>query len=161
MDFKVGDIVEGKVTGIKNYGAFVDIGEGKSGMVFISEIAHTYVEDINEHLQLGQSVKAMITAVSEDGKISLSIKRTLEAPKRSQHKDKSEHSRSEGAQRERRQFTPPPKPDGSYTWMPKKQEAGSLDDMINRFKQTSDDKFSDLKRRNPEVRRSKRGTSLK
>ncbi len=150
MELKVGQIVEGKITGIKNYGAFVDIGEGKSGMVFISEIAHTYVNDINEFLKLGDTVKAMITAIAEDGKISLSIKKTIEPEKPQNTK------RGEG-RRERKPFEPPPKPDGSYTWMPKRDEGGSLDDMINRFKQTSDEKFSDLKRRNPEARRSKRG----
>ncbi len=159
MEFKVGDIVEGKVTGIKNYGAFVDLGEGKSGMVFISEIAHTYVNDINEYLQMGQSVKAMITGIAEDGKISLSIKRTIEPPERGQRR--GDRQRADGAPRERRPYTPPPKPDGSYTWTPKKPEASTLDEMINHFKQTSDDKFSDLKRRNPEARRSKRGAGVK
>lgn len=158
MQLKVGEIVEGKVTGIKNYGAFVDIGEGKSGMVFISEIAHTYVNDINEHLKLGDTVKAMIINIAEDGKISLSIKKTIEpAPESDRRRGRSD---SEG-RRERRPYQPPPKPDGSYTWMPHKEEGGTLDEMINRFKQTSDEKFSDLKRRNPEARRSKRGAGVK
>lgn len=158
MQFKVGDIVEGKVTGIKNYGAFVDLGEGKSGMVFISEIAHSYVNDINDFLKLGQEVKVMITGIGEDGKISLSIKRTVDPPKNAARQSRP---RGDGAPRERKPYQPPQKPDGSYTWMPKKQEAATLDEMINRFKQTSDDKFSDLKRRNPEARRSKRGASVK
>ncbi len=158
MQFKVGDIVDGKVTGIKNYGAFVELPDGKSGMVFISEIAHTYVNDINEFLHLGDEVKVMITGIAEDGKISLSIKKTTPPPERTAKRDTKPR---EGAPRERKPYNPPPKPDGSYTWMPKKQEASSLDAMINRFKQTSDEKFSDLKRRNPEVRRSKRGASPK
>lgn len=159
MQFNVGDIVEGKVTGIKNYGAFVELPEGKSGMVFISEVAHTYVNDINDFLKLGDTVKVMITAIADDGKISLSIKRTTEPPEKPN--GRGARAKGENAPRERKAFTPPPKPDGSYTWMPKKQEAASLDEMINRFKQTSDEKFSDLKRRNPEVRRSKRGASVK
>lgn len=158
MELKVGEIVEGKITGIKNYGAFVDIGEGKSGMVFISEIAHTYVNDINDHLKLGDTVKAMITNIAEDGKISLSIKKTIE-PENNGEKRQGRGS-GEG-RRERKPYQPPPKPDGSYTWMPRKEEGGTLDDMINRFKQTSDEKFSDLKRRNPEARRSKRGAGVK
>lgn len=158
MQLNVGDIVEGKVTGIKNYGAFVELAEGKSGMVFISEVAHTYVNDINDFLKLGDEVKVMVTAIAEDGKISLSIKRTTEPPEKSASKGRA---KGDGASRERKPYNPHPKPDGSYTWMPKKQEAASLDEMINRFKQTSDEKFSDLKRRNPEVRRSKRGASVK
>ena len=153
MEFKVGDLVEGKVTGIKNYGAFVDIGNGKSGMVFISEVANTYVNDINDFLKMGDTVKAVIISITEDGKIGLSIKRTLEPQK------KENGNRSGGSFRRERK--PAPKPDGSYVWMPHKEEATSLDDMINRFKASSDEKFSDLKRRNPEVRRTKRGTGVK
>ena len=154
MQLNIGDIVEGKVTGIKNYGAFVELPDGSSGMVFISEIAHTYVNDINDHLHLGDTVKVMMTGVNDEGKISLSIKKATPPPERPARREGRPH---DGAPRERKSYTPPPKPDGSYTWMPKKQESGSLDDMINRFKQTSDEKFSDLKRRNPEARRSKRG----
>lgn len=47
MQIEVGEIYEGKVTGITKFGAFVDIGEGKSGMVHISEVASSYVKDIN------------------------------------------------------------------------------------------------------------------
>ncbi len=152
MELKVGDLVEGKVTGIKNYGAFVDIGEGKSGMVFISEIANTYVSDINDFLKMGDAVKAMIISIGDDGKIGLSIKRTLE-PQR--------NGGNRGTGAPRRERKPAPKPDGSYVWMPHKEESASLDDMINRFKATSDEKFSDLKRRNPEARRTKRGAGVK
>lgn len=159
MQFKVGDIVEGKVTGIKNYGAFVELCEGVSGMVFISEISHTYVNDINEHLKLGDVVKVAVISIADDGKISLSIKRTIEPPERKEGRQ-GRSGNGEG-RRERKPYQPPPKPDGSYTWMPKKAEPASLDEMINRFKQTSDEKFSDLKRRNPESRRSKRGAGVK
>ncbi len=77
MAFEVGQIVEGKVTGIVGYGAFVDIGDGVSGMVHISEIASTYVNDIRDHLEIGQQVKVLVLDVHEDGKIALSIKRAL------------------------------------------------------------------------------------
>lgn len=77
MEFGVGNILEGKVTGITKFGAFVSLGENKSGLVHISEIANTYVNDIHEHLQEGQSVKVKILAVDENGRINLSIKRAL------------------------------------------------------------------------------------
>ncbi|MBE6732498.1 MAG: S1 RNA-binding domain-containing protein [Ruminococcaceae bacterium] len=147
MQLKVGDIVEGKITGITNFGLFVDIGEGKSGMVHISEVARTYVNDIREHFKENDQVKAKVLTVSEEGKISLSIKRALEA----EQKDEGPH-----VKRERKPYQPP-KPDNSFTWMPKKQEPASFEEMMNRFKQTSDEKFSDLKRKNPEARRTKRG----
>lgn len=77
MEFGVGNILEGKVTGITKFGAFVSLGENKSGLVHISEIANTYVNDIHEHLQEGQSVKVKILAIDENGRINLSIKRAL------------------------------------------------------------------------------------
>ena len=140
MELTVGQIVEGKITGITNFGVFADIGEGKSGMVHISEVARTYVNDIKEF------VKMKALNIGEDGKISLSIKRALEPEKPAERKER----------RERRGFQQP-KIDGSYTWTPKKMEPQSFEEMMNRFKQTSDEKFSDLKRKNPEARRTKRG----
>ena len=80
MQFSVGDVVEGKITGITSFGVFVDLGEGKTGMVHISEIARTYVSDIKEHVKEGDVVKAKVMTVSEEGKISLSIKRAMDPP---------------------------------------------------------------------------------
>ncbi len=145
MELSVGQIVEGKITGITNFGVFLDIGEGKSGLVHISEVARSYVSDINEFVKVGDVVKAKVLTIGEDGKIALSIKKALEP-------EKSEERR----ERRERRNTPPPKPDGSYTWMPKKQEPASFEEMMSRFKQTSDEKFSDLKRKNPDAKRSKR-----
>ena len=77
MEYSVGDIVEGRVTGITNFGAFVSIGEGKQGLVHISEVANTFVRDIHEHLTVGQTVKVKLLSVDENGRISLSIKKAL------------------------------------------------------------------------------------
>ncbi len=143
MQVVVGDIVEGKVTGITNFGVFVDIGEGKSGMVHISEVAQTYVSQISDFVKQGDTVKAKVLSVSEDGKISLSMKKA-EEPK----------------PREKRQPRPKAdnKPDMSYVWTAKKSESASFEDMLSKFKQTSDEKFSDLKRKNFETRRPRRGS---
>ena len=146
MQLTIGQIVEGKITGISNFGVFVDLGEGKTGMVHISEVARTYVNDIKEFVKIGDEVKMKVLNVGEDGKISLSIKRALEPEKTSEPRERRE-----------RRNSPPPKIDGSYTWIPKKAEPQSFEEMMNRFKQTSDEKFSDLKRKNPEARRTKRG----
>ena len=145
MQLTIGQIVEGKITGITNFGVFVDLGEGKSGLVHISEVARSYVNDINEFVKVGDVVKMKVLTVGDDGKISLSIKKALEPEKRTENRERSERR------------TAPPKPDGSYTWMPKKNEPASFEEMMSRFKQTSDEKFSDLKRKNPEAKRSKRG----
>ena len=78
MALELGSIVEGKVTGITKFGAFVALPEGKSGLVHISEIANSFVSDVHEHVQMGQAVKVRVLSISEDGKINLSIKRALE-----------------------------------------------------------------------------------
>ncbi len=91
MALEVGTIVEGKVTGITKFGAFVGLPEGKSGLVHISEIANSFVSDVHEHVQMGQAVKVRVLSISDEGKINLSIKRALEegpapAPRESQRR---------------------------------------------------------------------------
>jgi general stress protein 13 len=79
---EVGSVLEGKVTGIQPYGAFVALDEEKQGLVHISEVAHGFVKDINEYLSVGKEVQVKVLSVDEEkGKVSLSIRATQEAPK--------------------------------------------------------------------------------
>jgi S1 RNA binding domain protein len=80
MGLEIGSIVEGRVTGITKFGAFVALPGGKSGLVHISEVANSFVSDVHDHVQMGQTVKVRILSVSDEGKINLSIKRAEEAP---------------------------------------------------------------------------------
>ncbi len=130
VQFEVGMILEGKVTGITNFGAFVTLPENKTGMVHISEISSGFVKDIKDHLTLGQSVKVKIIAIDPAGKLALSIKQTIEVK-------------------------PKPAPKAAVTNAPpaefrpysKSVESGdSFEDMMSRFKKLSDDKLSDFKR---------------
>ena len=143
MQLDVGAIFSGKVTGITKFGVFVDIGEGKTGMVHISEVAQTYVENINDFVKNGDEVKVKVLSISEEGKISLSIKKAQEPPRRPGPRP------------------PAPVPDRptAREWTPKRNENMSFEDMMSKFKQSSDDKFSDLNRKTGgEIRRSsKRG----
>ena len=82
MALEVGSIVEGRVTGITKFGAFVALEEGKSGLVHISEIANSFVSDVNEFVQMGQTVRVRVLSISDEGKINLSIKRAVEEPQR-------------------------------------------------------------------------------
>lgn len=77
---EVGTVLEGKVTGITKFGAFVALPGGKSGLVHISQVANAYVNDIHEFLTDGQTVKVKVLGVSPEGKISLSIKLAEERP---------------------------------------------------------------------------------
>ncbi len=153
MQLTVGEIVEGKITSVKDYGVFVDLGDGKSGMVHISEIAQTYVSQIRDFVKEGDQVKLKVLSVSDDGKISLSIKRAMEP--------KSDSVRP--ARQEKKVYTPKPAPvpDGSYVWTAKKSESASFEDMMSKFKATSDEKFSDLKRKNPDAKRNRRTGGMK
>ncbi|MRH44769.1 general stress protein 13 [Aquibacillus halophilus] len=82
--FEVGQVLEGKVTGIQPYGAFVALDDKVQGLVHISEVTHGFVKDINEHLTLGDQVKVKILQIDEaKNKYSLSIRATEEAPKQS------------------------------------------------------------------------------
>ena len=78
MDIKIDNILEGKVSRIMPFGAFIDLGEGKSGLVHISEIADAFVKDINDYVSLGQEVLVKIVSIDESGKIALSIKKAVE-----------------------------------------------------------------------------------
>lgn len=132
-------VVEGKVTGITKFGAFVDLENGKTGMVHISEIAPTFVNDIKEHLKEGQVVKVKILSIGDDGKIGLSIKKALPPQNNGGNRP------HKGPDRSQKQHTSP----SSYEWQPVKQsESASFEDMLSKFKQTSDEKISNLKRAN-------------
>ena len=77
MSVDVGAIVEGTVVKITHYGAFVDIGNGKSGLVHISEIADTYVKDVKDYLKEQDRVRVKILGVNDRGKLDLSVKQAL------------------------------------------------------------------------------------
>ncbi len=144
MQLQVGDIVEGKVTGVTNFGAFVDIGDGKTGMVHVSEVSNTYVKDINEFIKVGETVKAAVLTIDEKGKISLSIKKLLPPPERQQKFEA-------GSRAPRRQFAPrQPKP--AFNGVPEVVDWGaksadlSFEEMMSKYKQRSEERISDLKR---------------
>lgn len=80
MKFEVGEIVTGKVTGIAKFGAFVELAPGKSGLVYISEIANTFVKEVSDHLKIGDEVKAKIVSIDDAGRINLSIKQAAPPP---------------------------------------------------------------------------------
>ena len=139
MQVEVGAVVEGTVTGITKFGAFVSLPDGKSGLVHISEIANTYVSDVNEFLKLGDKVKVRVLAVTPDGKINLSIKKVNDPPAR-QGGGQGGRPPRQGAPRQGgpRQggFTPRPS-------TPK--EPTDFEDRLRQFMQASDSKLSELR----------------
>ena len=126
MQLEVGTIVEGKVTGITKFGAFVALPDGKSGLVHISEIANTYVNDVHEHVTDGQTVKVKVIGISPEGKINLSIKKA-EAPA----------APAAPARRE-----PGPAPRSFAPKAPAAQQEMSFEDKLKQFMADSDSKNS-------------------
>ena len=82
MEFGVGSILDGKVTGITKFGAFVALPEGRSGLVHISEIAYSYVNEVSDYLQEGQQVKVKVIGIDQANRINLSIKKVNDPPAR-------------------------------------------------------------------------------
>lgn len=177
MQLEVGEIYEGKVTGITKFGAFVTFEDNQTGMVHISEVAPTFVNEIKDFVTEGQTVKVKVLSIGPDGKISLSIKKAL--PEDQQHRPHREGGRPGRGRPEEGHFDgnhqdgnhrsgprgpraprPAPQPGpgrpGNFQWQSRRNDTGSFEDMMSRFKQTSDEKMSDLKRNNPESRRGSR-----
>lgn len=88
MSIEVGETVEGKVTGITNFGAFVELPTGDTGLVHISEVANTYVKDITNYLKEDEKIKVKVINIDDDGKIGLSIKQLEDPDDRIDHAPK-------------------------------------------------------------------------
>ena len=91
MDLEVGEVLEGKVTGITKFGAFVQLPGGVSGLVHISEIASAFVNDVNDYLSMGETVKVKILSINEAGKINLSIKQAQPSASRAAAPTRASH----------------------------------------------------------------------
>ena len=141
MELAVGAIVDGKVTGITKFGAFVALPEGKSGLVHISEIAYSYVNEVSDHLHEGQEVKVKIIGIDQANRINLSIKQVEPPPQRA--------PRQGGGQRQGGGGGRPPRqgdasrPMGFVHQAPK--EPTDFEDRLKQFMQSSDSKLSELR----------------
>jgi S1 RNA binding domain protein len=125
---EIGSILTGKVTGITKFGAFVALDDGGSGMVHISEVAHSYVEDIREHLSEGQEVTVKVMSVSPEGRVNLSIKKAT---------------------------APPPRKDTVFTGGARRAPAApaTFEDKLKAFMADSESKMSGMKDKHPPRKR--------
>ena len=154
MSIEVGTIVSGKVTGITNFGAFIDLGDRKTGLV--------HIKDINEVLSVGDEAKVKVMTIAADGKIGLSIR-------------KAQENSDEGSQPQR-EHKPAPRSTSSYN-KPREdrpsynkardsrdrapqgrdnKKDNSFDSLMSAFLKDSDDRLTSLKR-NTEGKRGGRG----
>ena len=143
MAVEVGSIVEGKITGVKKFGAFVALPGGQTGMVHISEVSNEYIQELSDVLSEGQTVKVKVMSISPEGKIALSIKRTQPAPERGHRPQGGGNGGPRPNQpRQKREEKP-------RVWQPKPQAPQgemSFEDMMARYKSRSEEKIADLKR---------------
>ncbi len=146
MQIEQGSVVKGKVTGLTDFGAFVELEGGKTGMVHISEVSTSYVKDIKEHLQVNQEVSAIVLSVSPEGKIALSIKKLMASQEQPQRRPRQNNA---DRPERRQQNTSTRKPPVNRAESVVSQEPPvnqSFEDMMAKFKQISDEKMTDLKR---------------
>ncbi len=121
--FEVGSIVEGKVSGITKFGAFIQLPDGSTGLVHISEVSEQYVSDITQHLKVNQIVRVKVIAIDSKGKLSLSIKKAAQ----------------DGASSRK------PSAPEAFDWTPK-DESLSFEERLAKFKKDSEEKLSVLKK---------------
>lgn len=145
VDLEIGQIVEGTVTGITHFGAFVALPNGKTGLVHISEVADAYVRDIKEYVKENDKVKVKVLSMDPNGKVGLSMKQAQPA--------------REGVAPSPREARPP------REWSSRsgggggsKRNPGTFEDKLQRFMRDSEDRLQDLKR-NTESKRGGRGAS--
>ncbi len=160
MQIEVGKIYEGKVTGITNFGAFVEVDGKTTGMVHISEVSNTYVTDINDCLKKGQEVKVKVLKIDENGKISMSIKKAEERPSQERRQQGYDKDKEHSFQKSFSQRKPKPKPKESGEvfygdgYVAKPSGNADFEDMLSKFKALSEERMSELKRSGDGRRRS-------
>ena len=145
MEFGVGSILDGKVTGITKFGAFVALPEGKSGLVHISEIAYSYVNEVSDHLKEGQEVKVKVIGIDQANRINLSIKQVSPPPQRSPRpaggNQQRPNNNNNGGGRPAQNNSS--RPMGYVRQAPK--EPTDFEDRLKQFMQSSDSKLSELR----------------
>lgn len=166
MSVEIGKVIEGTVTGITNFGAFIELPGGKTGLCHISEVSNDYVKDVKDFLKENQKVKVKVTKVDDKGKISLSIRQASESP------NKEEGPRSNNRPSTRPNTRPNNRPNSRPNARPVNKDkfrgsshnnnsnsggsgfsnkrsvkpAEDFESMLNSFIKTSDDKLKGIKK---------------
>ena len=125
MAIEVGAILEGVVTGIVKFGAFVQLDEDHNGLVHISEISDEYVKEVSDHLSKGQKVKVKVLSIEDGGKIALSMKQA-------QPKSEQQKPLPQAVQLNREVH---------------RSDVSSFDDMLSKFMKVSNEKIESAKQR--------------
>lgn len=145
MTIEVGNVLEGTVTGITKFGAFVELPDKKVGLVHISEVANEYVKDVHDFLKVQDKVNVKVLSVDDKGKIGLSIKQTQPAPEKKEFRPRTEF-------RPKHEF----RQHNGFDSNRRSSSSLSFEDRLSKFLKESDERLMDLKR-NTESKRGGRG----
>ena len=159
MSIEVGNILPGKVTGITNFGAFVDLGNRKTGLVHISEVSNSYIKDIQDVLTVGDEVQVKVMEISGDGKVSLSIRRASADSSEEKVEEKPKFQKSAPRNQEGQGFKKPYAAKSAPAFekkSPSQAKVNDFDAMMSSFLKDSEDRLTSLKR-NTEGKRGGRG----
>ncbi|MBE7056663.1 MAG: S1 RNA-binding domain-containing protein [Ruminococcaceae bacterium] len=151
------DIIEGKVTGITTFGAFVQLTDGRTGLVHISEVSDQYVKEIRDFLQEGQDVKVVPMSSLQEGKLRLSIKKAIEILKEcgelpqeqlatKKPFNKSCEQRPKTPKKVAEKFDPSVPPVDFYDKGEEGQAESAFEDRLSKFMKSSEEKLSALKK---------------
>lgn len=134
MQPEVGAVLEGNVSGVTKFGAFVNLPGGKSGLVHISEIANTFVSDVAQYVSVGQTVKVKVIGINGD-KINLSIKRAEESEEAPRRRAPQQHAEQ--------QSRPPKQPQQPSGQVAAPTEDQAFEDKLKQFMKDSDSRIAD------------------
>ena len=143
MQPEVGAVLEGKVSGVTKFGAFVNLPGGKSGLVHISEIANTFVSDVAQFVSVGQTVKVKVIGINGD-KINLSIKRAEETQEAPRKRAPSQPRPAAPSRAQPRPAAPRPQQSAQPTGqVAAPTEAQAVEDKLKQFMKESDSRITD------------------
>lgn len=138
MEYKVGQIIEGKVSGIKNFGIFFTLNDSDTGFCHVSKVSGKFVENIFELYNIGDIVKTKIINIKENGQIELSIKDAIE----------NTHQKPQN-----KTFNKSYNDNNKFNQSVKKKEPESFEDMLQAFMRNSENKFKDMSTRDKKRKR--------
>lgn len=151
MAIEEGAKVTGKVSGITNFGAFVDLADHQTGLVHISQVSNQYVKDIHDVLSVGDEVTVKVMKVADDGKIALSIKAAEEQSSSHHHEQRDHHESAHEHRAPKNYHSPRPtktarKHYGAQGGFGGHHERSHFDDMLASYMKESESRLSTLKR---------------
>lgn len=144
VELNLGDIVEAEITKITNFGAFAKINGGSLGLIHISQISNRFVKDVNEHLKVGDKVKAKVIKLGPGKKIDLSLKIKQEAVSGERQGDRTFNSPGE-----KNSFSPLTQKNAQQVGF----KSSDFEVKLKKFLQESDRSLTDLKKHNERYHR--------